>query len=370
MKNTFGTNISLTVFGESHGLEIGCVLDGLPAGIPVDEAFIKHQLDLRRPAGKISTARQEPDPVRIVSGVFNGKTCGTAICFLIPNTQTQSKDYSATYGLARPGHADYTAFAKYHGCEDYRGGGHFSGRITAGIVAAGAVAIDLLKKKEIAITTHVKRCAGIADRDFGNVEEDHVALYGKNFAVLDDKAAEAMRAAIEAAAEKGDSVGGILETVITGMPCGVGEPWFDSVESMLSHAIFGIPAVKGIEFGDGFAMADGFGSTCNDSLQYKDEQIVTETNHNGGVNGGITNGMPVVMRCVIKPTPSIFIEQDTIHFVKGENAKLSLKGRHDPAIVHRARVVVDSITAIVLCDLLAARYGNEWLREEATWNMD
>ena len=363
MKNTFGTNISLTVFGESHGAEIGCVLDGLPAGLPVDEDFIAHQLTLRRPAGRISTSRQEPDPVRMVSGVFQGKTCGTPICFLIPNTQTQSKDYAATYGLARPGHADYTAFAKYHGCEDYRGGGHFSGRITAGVVAAGALALDVLQKKGIRIATHVKRCAKVNDRDFEDFSQDWKTLQERPFAVLDEAAAEGMKRSIEAAAANGDSVGGVLETRIEGLPCGVGEPWFDSVESMLSHALFGIPAVKGIEFGDGFAMADGTGSTCNDALRYEAEKVVTTTNHNGGLNGGITNGMPVVFRCAIKPTPSIVQPQDTIHLLKEENATLSLVGRHDPAIVHRARVVVDSMAAVVLCDLLASRFGNEWLRE-------
>ena len=363
MKNTFGNSVSVTLYGESHGEEIGAVLDGLSPGVPVDFAFIEQQLSLRRPAGKDSTPRREPDPFRITSGVFNGKTTGTPICITIPNTQTKSNDYAKTRALARPGHADYTAYAKYHGFEDYRGGGHFSGRITAPLVAAGAIALTALCNKGIQIGTHIARLAGIADAPFTDYEKDFAALTKKRIAVLDDVRGAEMEAAILAAAADRDSVGGVLETVVTGLPAGVGEPWFDSMESMLSHALFGIPAVKGIEFGAGFAMAESRGSKMNDPFAVEDGKVVTVTNNNGGINGGITNGMPVIFRLAVKPTPSIFKEQDTVNFFEKKEEKLALVGRHDPAIVHRARVVCDSVTAIVLCDMLEGRFGTDYFTE-------
>ena len=360
MKNTFGTSVSVTLFGESHGPEIGAVVDGLAPGLPVDEAFIASQLTLRRPAGKISTARQEADAFRVVSGVFEGRTTGTPLVILIPNADTRSRDYQR--GPARPGHADLAAYAKYHGFEDYRGGGHFSGRITAALVAAGAVVIPALKAKGILIGTHIARCAGIDDAPFGNnLIADLERLNSLSFAVLDEQSGERMRAAIEAADSNGDSVGGVLETAVTGLPAGVGEPWFDTVEGVLSHALFSIPAVKGVSFGDGFALADLTGSTANDPFRMEGGRPVTVTNHNGGVNGGITNGMPLLFRCAVKPTPSIALEQQTVNPLTGEETALRISGRHDPAIVHRARVVVDSVTALVLCDLLALRYGTDWL---------
>lgn len=364
MKNTFGNNVSVTLFGESHGASVGVVVDGLPAGVKVNEAFISHQLDLRRPFGKISTSRQEADNFEILSGVFNGKTTGTPICIVIPNENTQSKDYSKTYGNARPGHADYTAFCKYNGCEDYRGGGHFSGRITAGLVAAGAIAIDLLAEKGIKTGTHIAKCAGVEDSSFADLENDINLLSDKMFAVLSDEKGERMISNIEKAAESGDSVGGVLETAVVGLPVGIGEPWFDSVESILSHALFSIPAVKGVEFGAGFSCADMLGSQMNDSFFLEDNKTITKTNNNGGINGGITNGMPVIFRCAVKPTPSISKEQETVDFINNENTVLSVKGRHDPCIVHRARVVVDSVTALVLCDLLSQKFGTDWLGEK------
>ena len=360
MKNTFGNSIALTLFGESHGEMIGAVLDGLAPGLTVDEDFIRHQLDLRRPAGKIGTARHEADAFRIVSGVFNGKTTGTPLTILIPNTAQHSKDYSATRNLARPGHADYTAYAKYHGYEDYRGGGHFSGRVTAALVAAGAILIAALREKGIVIGTHIASCGGVCDRGFGDIAAEIDALNEKTFAVIDDAKGEEMRAVIEAAAAEGDSVGGVLETVVIGMPAGVGEPWFDTVEGALSHALFSIPAIKGVWFGDAATMVNGRGSAYNDTYYISDKEIKTATNHNGGVNGGITNGMPIMFSCAVKPTPSIFKRQDTVDFMNKENAVLELKGRHDPAIIHRARVVVDSVAALAIADLLAQRYGTDW----------
>ena len=361
MKNTFGTSVAVTIFGESHGSAVGAVVDGLAPGIPVDPGFIAHQLDLRRPHGKISTARQEPDKFEIVSGVFEGKTTGTPLCILIPNTDTKSKDYSATRALARPGHADYTAYMKYHGFEDYRGGGHFSGRVTAGLVAVGAVAVAALRGRGIQIGTHIARCAGVEDRSFGDLDADVAALNERSFAVLDELRGQVMQMGIETAAAQGDSVGGVLETAVTGLPPGVGEPWFDTLEGLLAHGLFSIPAVKGVQFGAGFDMVDSRGSEYNDPFSMENGQITTKSNHNGGVNGGISNGMPLLFRCAVKPTPSIFKAQETVDFLKGENAVLELKGRHDPAIIHRARVVVDSITALTLCDILALRYGTDWL---------
>ena len=360
MKNSFGTSVSVTLFGESHGPEIGAVIDGLAPGLPVDESFIASQLSLRRPAGKISTARQEADAFRIVSGVFESRTTGTPLALLIPNADTRSGDYER--GPARPGHADYTAFAKYHGFEDYRGGGHFSGRLTAALVAAGAIVLPALKAKGVLIGTHIARCAGIDDAPFGDdLPADLEKLNALPFAVLDEDRGVRMRAAIEEAAARGDSVGGVLETAVTGLPAGVGEPWFDTVEGVLSHALFSVPAVKGVAFGDGFALADMTGSEANDPFRMKDGRPVTETNRNGGVNGGITNGMPLVFRCAVKPTPSVSLEQRTVNPLTGEETSLRIAGRHDPAIVHRARVVVDSVTALALCDLLAQRYGTDWL---------
>ena len=362
MKNTFGTSVAVTLFGESHGEYIGAVIDGLAPGIEVNEEYINHMLFLRRPDGKISTSRKEKDEFRIVSGVINKKTTGTPITILIPNENVQSGDYSQMRTVARPSHADYTAECKYHGFQDSRGGGHFSGRITAALVAAGAICKYALEQKGIYIGTHVKKCGGVSDRDFGDYEADIRLVNQKTFAVLEEGIADKMKDSIIKAASDGDSVGGILETAVLGMPRGVGEPWFDSIESLLSHMMFSIPAVKGIEFGTGFEIADMKGSEANDFLKIKDGEIVTATNNNGGINGGITNGMPIIFRTAIKPTPTIFKAQETVDFKNMTETVLEAKGRHDPAIVHRARVVQDAASAIVFCDALAMRFGTDWLK--------
>ncbi len=391
MKNTFGTVLTITLFGESHGPAIGAVLDGLSPGIEIDMDYINAKLSQRKAVGKISTGRQEADEVEILSGVFEGRTSGTPLALLIRNADTRSKDYSRMRYIARPSHADYTAEIKYGGFQDYRGGGHFSGRITAPIVAAGAIVMRALEEKGIYIGTHIKSCHGICDREFGKItptsdgnktivkcasslENEESAAGCTNelkadlkylgkaaFPVLDEAAAQSMRAEIEKAAADGDSVGGVLETAVCGIPAGVGEPWFDTVESVLSHGIFAIPAVKGIEFGAGFALAGMLGSEANDPFRWAGDRAVTATNNNGGINGGITNGMPIVFRTVIKPTPSIYKQQDTVDFHAGENCELAIEGRHDPAIIHRARVVVDAVTALVLGDLLTLRYGTDFL---------
>ena len=366
MKNVFGNSITITLFGESHGPQIGAVIDGLTPGLIVDVDFMCKQLELRKPHGKISTQRVESDRPHIVSGVFEGKTTGTPLCILFENENTKSKDYAKTKDLMRPGHADYTAIQKYHGFADYRGGGHFSGRITTPIVAVGAILIQALSSKGIHIGSHIRKCGPIEDREFSDYETEIAKVNDLIFPVLDEKAAEKMHDYMLKAAGEGDSVGGILETVVTGVPSGVGEPWFDTMESMLAHGLFSIPAVKGVEFGEGFAFADMKGSEANDAFTMKEGAVITKTNHNGGINGGITNGMPLCFQTVVKPTPSIYKKQDTVNVGTMENEVMQIEGRHDPAIIHRARVVVDSMTAIVLADMLTLRYGTDWLYEEKT----
>lgn len=361
MKNTFGNNISITLFGESHGEYIGAVLDGVCAGIVIDEEYIREKLEQRKPHGAISTKRHEPDELKIVSGVYEGVTTGTPITLLIKNTNTSSKDYSALKDTPRPSHADYVAEKKYGGNQDYRGGGHFSGRLTAPIVAAGAILSHALLKKGVTIGTHIKTLHGITDRSFSDYLTDIEQLNAQTFPVLDESAATKMNAEILASAQQGDSVGGVLETVIVGVPAGVGEPWFDSLESTISHAMFSIPGVKGVEFGLGFGFGDLYGSEANDPFATDGEKIFTTTNNNGGINGGISNGMPIVFSVAIRPTPSIYKEQDTVRLSTMENVKLKIEGRHDPAIIHRARAVVDALSAIAIADALATAHGTEYL---------
>jgi chorismate synthase len=321
-------------------------------------------LALRRPSGGISTPRQEADAYRIISGVVNNRTTGTPLTILIPNENVNSDDYAEMRTVARPSHADYTAECKYHGYQDHRGGGHFSGRITAALVAAGAIAISVLRQNGILIGTHISRISDISDRSFASYESDIETLADLSFPVLDHTKAGLMRACIEDAASEGDSVGGILETAIIGLPAGIGEPWFDTVEGLLSHALFSIPAIKGVEFGTGFGMADLRGSQANDAFCAENGRVITKTNHNGGINGGITNGMPVIFRCAVKPTPSIFCEQESIDLATGKNTALTLAGRHDPAIIHRAKVVVDAMSAIVLVDMLSQQFGKEYFKNK------
>lgn len=357
MKNTFGQSISLTVFGESHGAGVGVVLDGLCSGLDVNDASIKTALSRRAPSTSTDTARRERDAYQILSGVFNGKTTGTPICIFIPNENTDSKAYE--YGIARPSHADYAAFCKYGGYEDYRGGGHFSGRVTAGIVATGAILKDALKGLGISIGTHILECANVRDNEFNDIQNEVLSLDCEKFPVLNEDKAKEMIACVEQAKANLDSVGGITQTAIVGLPAGVGEPMFDSVEGMLSHAMFAIGAVKGIEFGKGFELGKMLGSSANDAFVIEDGKVKTSTNNNGGINGGITNGMPVLFNLAIKPTPSIAQKQNTVDFVNGKQTEIEIVGRHDPAIVRRICPVVDSVSALVVCDLLAQRYGTD-----------
>ncbi|MDO5444003.1 MAG: chorismate synthase [Eubacteriales bacterium] len=358
MKNTFGQSLCVTLFGESHGASVGAVIDGLAPGIPVSEAEIERKLSRRRPSSELDTARCEEDRFQIVSGVFDGHTTGTPLSIIIPNEDTRSKDY--TYGSARPSHADYAAYCKYHGNEDYRGGGHFSGRVTAALVAVGGILLPALEALGITVGTHILACGNAQDRPFSDVRADIAALSRTDFPTLDAESGEKIKSEILAAREACDSVGGITQTAICGLDAGIGEPWFDSVESMLSHAIFSIGGVKGIEFGMGFGFAAAHGSESNDAFRMHDGRVVTETNFNGGINGGITNGMPVVFQCAVKPTPSISQAQKSVDFRSMENIDLTIKGRHDPAIIRRICPVLDSISAIVVWDLLAQRFGTDF----------
>ena len=373
MKNTFGSSVCLTIFGESHGPAIGAVLDGLCAGLPVDEAFIARQMDKRRARGDgLSTGRTEADQVRLLSGVLNGRTTGTAIALMIENKAQRSGDYAKTQDLLRPGHADFTAYAKYGGWQDSRGGGHFSGRITAPLVAAGAICQQVLAAKGITIATHIRAAAGVEDLPFAADEPALLARQAaavsaaspEQLALIDPAQEESMRAAIRAAGAEGDSVGGILETAVLGLPAGVGEPFFDSVESVLSHLLFSIPAVKGVEFGLGFGFAGLRGSQANDPFRMEAGRVVTATNHNGGVNGGIANGMPLVFRTAVKPTPSIYKPQQTVDYVAKRDAQLQIQGRHDPCIVHRAAVVQTCAAALGLLDLLTTCEGTRSQKED------
>ena len=383
MKNTFGNALALTIFGESHGPAVGAVLDGMAAGVPVDEAALAALMDRRRARGDgLSTARVEADEICILSGVAAGHTTGTPIALTIANQNTRSADYAAAAARLRPGHADYTAWARYRGFQDARGGGHFSGRITAGLVAGGGIVLGALARAGVRIGTHIARCAGVADAPFAcdpaalAAQLDGLEGRGPAFALLDGAAEAPMQAAIRAAGAAGDSVGGVLETAVLGLPAGVGEPFFDSVESALAHAAFAIPAVKGIEFGAGFAFAELRGSEANDPLRIDGAgRIYTETNRNAGVNGGLTNGMPVVFSTAVKPTPSIYKEQRTVDMAARQNASLTIQGRHDPCIVPRAAVVQTCAAALAVGDLLTARYGERWMtapgayrEESAAWN--
>ena len=378
MKNTYGSALALTIFGESHGAAIGAVLDGMAAGVPVDEARVAACMDKRRARGDgLSTARVEADQVQFLSGVVNGHTTGTAIALMIENQNTRSGDYAKTADLLRPGHADYTAYAKYHGFQDARGGGHFSGRITAALVAGGGIVLEALKRAGIEIVTHIGRCAGVADTPFALNDPAALAAQAETllnqsggFALLDADAEEPMKNAIRAAGSEGDSVGGILETAILGLPAGVGEPYFDSVESEIAHMAFSVPAVKGIEFGTGFGFADQKGSEANDPFRMEGSNVVTATNHNAGLNGGISNGMPVVFRTVVKPTPSIYKRQDTVDYVARKNATLSIQGRHDPCIVPRAAIVQTCTAALVVGDLMTTRYGTAWMERPTSYRRE
>lgn len=356
MGATFGRNLRMTIFGESHGKSIGLVLEGLPPGTQIDEGFIKKEMARRAPGqNQMSTQRQEKDAFIIESGMFEGKATGTPLCVLIPNSDQHSKDYSLLKDVMRPSHADYAGKVRYKGFNDYRGGGHFSGRLTAPLVFTGALAKTILAQKGIVVGAHVARIGRIVDRLFnplGETAELFKKLRGHTLPVLDESKGPLMEAEILSAREQQDSVGGIVEVMATGMPAGIGDPFFDSLESRLSHALFSVPAVKGIEFGAGFAIAGLKGSEANDPMTFDGGEVRTTRNNNGGITGGISNGMPVLFRVAIKPTPSISQPQQTVNVSEGKNTILVIKGRHDPCIIPRAVPVVEAVTAWILLDML------------------
>ena len=356
MRGQFGEHFRLSIFGESHGPAIGMVIDGIPAGTPIDEEAIARDMARRAPGNDpTATSRKEPDRVRIVSGLFKGRATGTPLCGLIENTNTRSGDYAQLQTKMRPGHADYAGHVKYRGFADPRGGGHFSGRITAPLVFAGSIARQLLAAKGVEIGAHIAAIAGVCDTPLDPVLVDAQtlrALRERRFALLNPAQEAPMREAVEAARQDGDSVGGIIECAATGVPAGIGSPFFGSVESVAAQLLWSIPAVKAVEFGDGMALAAQRGSQANDPLAFDGGRVVTLSNQNGGITGGITNGMPIVLRTAIKPTPSIARTQQTVDLLTGENTTLAITGRHDPCIVPRAVVVVESALAIALCELM------------------
>lgn len=343
-------NLSLTIFGESHSPMIGGVITGFPSGFPLPMEAILKDMNRRKPGqNRLSTQRREEDIPRVVSGILDGVTTGAPLCVLIENTNQHSKDYSKLKELPRPSHSDYTAFVKYSGFNDIRGGGHFSGRLTAPIVFLGSLCKQLLKEKGVAVSAHILELDSIRDRP---LLEYLPSLAEKSFPAIDDKTGKEMIQRIEAARDNLDSVGGVIECAAFHMPAGLGGPLFEGMEGRLSSLLYGIPAVKGVEFGTGFGFSRQKGSEANDEFYMDNGQIKTYTNHNGGILGGITSGMPVNFKVCIKPTASIYKEQRTVNLKTGKNDKLSIEGRHDPCILVRAVPVIECITAIGMLDYL------------------
>ncbi|MBQ1388694.1 MAG: chorismate synthase [Clostridia bacterium] len=357
MGSVFGNNIKLSIFGESHGSGIGVVIDGLPAGEKIDLDEIDRQMQRRAPGSdKTATPRKEADKPEIISGLLNSTTTGAPLCAIIRNTNTRSGDYSNLMNTPRPGHSDYAAYVRYGGFNDVRGGGHFSGRLTANLVFAGAVFRQILQRKGISIAAHIYSIGNINDTPFestGITAELCERLNGEKFALVDQTNEDAMRAEVERARMQGDSIGGVVECIVQGLPAGIGEPMFGGVENIIAAAVFGVPAVKGIEFGSGFAGAKSMGSQNNDEFYYDDDgNVKTRTNNHGGALGGITSGMPIIFRAAIKPTPSISKKQNTVDLGAHCNAGLVIKGRHDPCIVPRAVSVIEAAAAAAVINLI------------------
>ncbi len=348
MSSTYGENLKLSIFGQSHGAGIGMVLDGIPAGLPVDEDALQAFLNRRAPGtGNWSTPRKEADRPEILSGIVNGNTCGAPISALIRNTNTRSGDYDALQDLPRPGHADYTAQVKYGGFQDASGGGHFSGRLTAALCIAGGMCKQWLERLGIQISAHIRSLANIEDTPFDPINPQTASVLSP-FPVLSPEAGSAMQALICDLKALGDSVGGKIECAVTGLPAGLGEPMFGGAENRLAQILFGIPAVKGVEFGK----TEHFGSENNDAYTIKADKVCTVTNHCGGILGGITNAMPMLFTVTVKPTPSIAKTQQTVSLSQMETAQLNVPGRHDPCILPRAVPVVEAAAAIAIFDMI------------------
>lgn len=356
MSGMFGNNLKISIFGESHGTAIGLTIDGLPSGFQVDLEKVNFEMERRAPGrNKLSTARKEGDNVEILSGLFNGKTTGTPLCGIIRNGDKRSKDYSKLKDLMRPGHADYTGAVRYKGFNDYRGGGHFSGRITAPLVFAGAICKQILEVKGIIVSAHINSIGKIKDCSFleSDISDELLNSFKENeLPLINTKLEDEMRQEILSTRSSGDSIGGTIECAILGVSPGIGDPFFDSVESTLAHLMFSVPAVKGIEFGKGFDISKMRGSEANDEYYLENGNIKTKTNNNGGILGGITNGMPIIFNVAIKPTASIFKEQNTVNIVTMEETTLCIEGRHDPCIVQRALPVIEAVAAIGITELM------------------
>lgn len=357
MSANWGHHIELSLFGESHGKAIGITIGNLPAGIKLDMDTIKKDMQRRAPGkNKMSTQRKEADEVEILSGVLDGYTTGAPLCGIIKNTSQHSKDYSYLKDNMRPGHSDYPAYVKYKGFNDVRGGGHFSGRLTAPIVFAGAIAKQILAQKGIHVGAHILSIKDVKDVHYPlGVDASYLEEQGqKEYPVINEETFDKMQERIEEARMEGNSVGGKIECAITGMPAGIGNPFFDSIEAHLTPLLFSIPAVKSVSFGDLDDITLLTGKEANDAYYYDNEQVKTSTNHNGGITGGISNGMPILFTVGIKPTPSISQKQKTINVHTKENTELEIVGRHDPCIVPRAIVVVEAMAAIGILDMLEA----------------
>ena len=356
MSGMWGNKIKISIFGESHGNAIGINIDGLEPGFEINLDKVSSEMKRRAPGrSNLSTPRKEADEPEILSGFFQGKTTGTPLCAIIRNNNTKSKDYGKLKDIMRPGHADYTGKIRYNDFNDYRGGGHFSGRITASIVFAGAICKQILEAKGIKIVSHIKSIGTIEDKSFldEKITEGFINSYmSKELPLIDELKEEAMRKEILLAKEELDSIGGTVECAVLGIEPGIGNPFFDSVESTLAHLMFSIPAVKGIDFGRGFELTQMRGSQANDSMYFSGEKVLTKTNNNGGILGGITNGMPVIFKVAIKPTSSILKSQNTVNINTGEETVLEVNGRHDPCIVQRALPVIEAATAIGILDLI------------------
>lgn len=356
MSGMWGSKIKLSIFGESHGNAIGITIDGLPAGFSIDMDKIMMEMARRAPGkSSLSTPRKESDIPEILSGYFEGKTTGTPLCAIIRNSNTKSKDYSKLKDVMRPGHADYTGAVRYKGFNDYRGGGHFSGRITAPLVFAGAICKQILEVKGIIISAHINSIGKIKDCSFleSDISDELLNSFKeKELPLINTKLEDEMRQEILSTRSSGDSIGGTIECAILGVSPGIGDPFFDSVESTLAHLMFSVPAVKGIEFGKGFDISKMRGSEANDEYYLENGNIKTKTNNNGGILGGITNGMPIIFNVAIKPTASIFKEQNTVNIATMEETTLCIEGRHDPCIVQRALPVIEAVAAIGITELM------------------
>ncbi len=364
MSSVFGSNIKCSLFGESHGALVGITIHGLASGIKLDLELIQKRLDQRKPTSNLSTSRQEEDKFEILSGFFNEHTTGAPLTIVIKNKEQRSKDYTDNKSILRPSHADYVAYEKYNGFQDYRGGGHFSGRLTAPLVALGAICEQILEKKGIIIASCMERVYNVIGGSFDDVFEDKeelISIRESDFPVIYDDAKQMIKDVIVNAKENGNSVGGTIVSKVIGVNAGYGEPFFQKVETVIGGLLLAVPAIKGIVFGN-FSTSFNEGKYANDEFYIKDDIIKTKTNNSGGINGGITNGMPIILQTTVKPTSSISLEQNTVDYIKKENVKHKIAGRHDACIVHRVIYVQNALLAFGILDIILNEEGKRWMR--------